>query len=93
MTNRKTRHLFIGKTTGDFEQVLPKLLLRVGLDQNVLGGIVHASQVPGVCGVAATPKLGRGFKDSNAAAGLTRHEGCAKSGIAASNDQNVQLGL
>src|SRR5256885_11273933 len=54
------------------EQVLPELLFGVGLDQHVLGRVVHAAQVARVAGIAAAPVARRRLQQQHAAACLDR---------------------
>jgi hypothetical protein len=59
MADRQPGQVLVGQAARDFEQVLPKLFFRVGIDQHVLRRIVHAAQIAGVARIAAAP-LARG---------------------------------
>ena len=41
----RPREVLVAVATGDLEEVLPELLFRIGIDQHVLGRIMHAAQV------------------------------------------------
>ena len=89
--DRKPCHRFVGAPAGDLEQVLPELLLRVGLGQHILRRVVHAAQVAGMGRIATAPGARRRFEQQYAGAGLARHERGAQGGVAASDDQNIRL--
>ena len=55
MPDSQARHVFVGQAAGDLQQVLPKFLFRIGLDQHILRRIVHAPQIARVNGVTAAP--------------------------------------
>ncbi|MNN22115.1 hypothetical protein D3C81_1354610 [compost metagenome] len=83
---------FVSQPAGDLEQILPVLLLGVGIDQHVLRRVMHATQVTGVLGVAAAPFARGGFEQHHAGAGLAGHQRGAQGGIAAANHKDVDHG-
>jgi hypothetical protein len=83
------RQMLVGDAARDLEQVLPVLFFGIGLDQHVLGRVVHAAQIAGVAGVAAAPFARCGFKQQHAAAGFARHQRGAQGGIATTDDEYI----
>jgi len=75
--DHQARQVFVGQAPGDLEQVLPEFLLRVGVDQHVLGCVMHAAQVARVLRVSTAPGARRRFEQQHAGAGLARHQRCA----------------
>ena len=55
ITDDQAGELLVGQAAGHAQQVLPVLLLGVGVHQHVLRRVVHAAQVARVHAVAATP--------------------------------------
>jgi hypothetical protein len=82
-------HRLVGEPAGDLEQVLPVLLLGVGLGEHILRRLVHAAQVAGVHGVAAAPLAGRRLQQQHAGAGLAGGDRRAQRGVAAAHHQDI----
>ena len=88
--NGQTRQVLVGQTTGNLQQILPKFLFRISLDQLILGGIVHAPQIARVNGIAAAPFARRRLQQHDTCTCFARHERRAQSCIATANDQNIK---
>src|SRR5690606_23613817 len=82
--------LFVGLPAGNGQQVTPVLLFGISVDQDVLGCIVHASQVPGVLRIAAPPFPRRRLQDQDAGAGFARTQGGAQGGVAAPDYKYIE---
>ena len=82
---------FGGTPACDLEQVLPELLLRVGLLQHILWRIVHAPQVAGVRRITATPIPRRRLQQQHAGARLARHQRGAQGSVTTADHQNIDL--
>ena len=89
MADRQTGQVLVGQAACDFEQVLPELFFRVGIDQHVLRRIVHAAQVTGMARIAAAPLTWCRFEQHHAGTGFTGHEGRTQGRVAAANHQNI----
>ena len=79
----------VGLAGGDAQQVVPVLVLAIGLGQHRGGRRVHRAQVAGVAAVAAAHRLGRMLQHHDAGAGLGRGDGGAQGRVAAAEHGDV----
>jgi hypothetical protein len=86
----QTGELLVGLAAGDCQQVLPELFFRVGVQQDILRCVVHASQIARVLGIAASPLLWRRLQQKNAGARLPGHERSTQGSVAAADHKDIK---
>ena len=87
--NGEARKVFVGLAMGDAEQILPIIGLGIMADEGSRGGVVHEAKVARVAAIASAKRAWRMFEQHDAGAGFARREGCAETGIAAADDEDV----
>ena len=81
----------VGLPAGQAQQIVPELFLGVGAGENVGRGIMGATHVAGVAGVAAAIEFWRAFQHQHGSARPPGADGGAQSGVAAADHQHIEF--
>src|SRR5690349_12522452 len=89
VADRHARELLVGPAAGHLYEILPILLFGVRTGQDIERLLVHCPHAARVTAVAAAKVNRRRFDDQHVETACPGAERCAKSGVAAADDQQI----
>ena len=81
----------VGLTAGQAQQIVPELFLGVGAGEDRGRGIMRATHVAGVAGIAAAIEFWRAFQHQHRGAGAPGADRGAQGGVTAADDKHIEF--